>query len=130
MKFAMILSFALFCFHSQAHAWNSGRADYCTAQDKGWEEHWGGHSSCSECLRKHGKCVETCYSKEYKVVVTGIVRDGWSNTDREEEFFGVGDSEWQAESEALRNCSWRNAYNCRTKSSESRDNLVSSNRCQ
>lgn len=106
-----------------------GRADYCTASDRGWEEHWSGHSSCGECLRKHGKCVERCYEKEYRVTVTGLVRDRWNNTEREEEFSAYGHSEWDAEDRALRDCRYRDAYDCRVKSRDTENREVSSRSC-
>lgn len=105
------------------------RADFCTYQDKGWEEHWSGHDSCQECTRKHGKCVETCYTKEYKVVVTGLVRDRWSNSEREEEFVGYGQSEWRAESDAYQACQYRNAYNCQVKRRDTDNREISRSMC-
>lgn len=132
MRLAILsVLFCVFSVSAQARDWggSSGRADYCTYQDKGWEEHWRGHDSCQDCLRKHGKCVETCYSKSYKVKVTGSVRDYWNNSEREEEFLGYGESEWRAESEAIQACQYRNASNCQVANRDTESREISRSTC-
>lgn len=48
----------------------------CSASDAGYEEHWGGHSNCGDCLRKHGNCVERCNRDEFSCTAEGTRRDG------------------------------------------------------
>ncbi len=50
----------------------------CSATDKGWEEHWGGHrsrgfnlrdlenSACQKCRKKHGTCNFNCVTEEVR----------------------------------------------------------------
>lgn len=42
----------------------------CRADDAGWEEH-SSHFSCHECLREHGRCIETCSEISYTCEVEG-----------------------------------------------------------
>lgn len=78
----------------------------CSAQDRGWEEHFGGHRSCGECMDRHGSCVETCEYSEWTCVVEG---QRWG---RRAEFEGYGYSDREAEREAYRNCEDRGARFC------------------
>ena len=41
----------------------------CKASDRGWEEHFGGHKSCDECLEHHGECEMKCYSYEFTATI-------------------------------------------------------------
>lgn len=56
---------------------NNGYGSYgrvnCTAQDLGWEEHWGGHGggpselrACQECLQSHGDCRFNCSVEQFR----------------------------------------------------------------
>ena len=45
----------------------------CTAQDMGWEEHWGGHGggpsemdACRDCLSSHGSCRYSCSVQQFR----------------------------------------------------------------
>lgn len=79
----------------------------CSAQDRGWEEHLGGHRSCGECISRHGSCVETCEFTEWNCEVEGR---RWGRT---AVFEGYGYSQYEAEREAFENCERRGARFCR-----------------
>jgi len=106
----------------------------CTASDRGWEEHWGGHRDCRECLRKHGKCVEKCYINEFVATAEGY-NHGYRYTE-----MASGDSRWEAERRAIRRCEMRgdrgrrgrhgrDNNRCRVINVESRKNLYSNRNC-
>jgi len=98
----------------------------CTAGDRGWEEHSGGHYSCGECLSYHGSCVETCRSVDVECRAEG--RDAYG---RVYSAFGRGYDRWQAESDAMRNCQY-NAYGarCYIVTCNQRQNIVSQRNCR
>jgi len=60
----------------------------CSATDKGWEEHWGGHrsrgfnlpqlesSACSKCFKKHGTCNFRCVTEETRCTARFKSDDG------------------------------------------------------
>jgi hypothetical protein len=105
----------------------NGRPGYgvqCVAQDRGWEEHSGGHYSCNECLREHGECVETCSTRMTECQVDGADRSG-----RRISFLGRGDSRWTAEDDAMRAC-YYNAQNCYVVSCQDRSQTVSNRSCR
>jgi hypothetical protein len=77
------------------------------AEDRGYEEHGGGHASCYDCLREHGRCVETCYARQFECVATG--RDRWGNLNSVR--LAYPDRRY-TETEVLRVCS-QTMYNCR-----------------
>lgn len=98
----------------------------CSASDRGWEEHWGGHSSCGSCLQEHGDCTETCKESTQVCEVQG--RDAYGTMVT---FTGVGGDRWSAEAEARRSCEWnRNMRSCVTVSCRSQDRTVSTRRCR
>lgn len=78
----------------------------CTAHDRKWEEHFGGHRSCEECERRHGRCVEVC---EYLQVECVAVGTRWG---RPAEFEGYGNNRREARWRALENCERRGGRNC------------------
>jgi hypothetical protein len=96
----------------------------CNYSDKGWEEHFSGHSSCGDCLADHGECVERCYEEYYTCTARGTDYYG-----RVEVVRGMSDREWQAEDEALNECSYRRLSNCRIQNCDRDNELVSSRNC-
>lgn len=103
---------------------NPGYAVTCVSNDDGYEEHWGGHYSCGECLSHHGNCIETCSSRMTECQAQGIDRYG-----RVINFLGRGDIRWRAEDDAMRNC-YYNATNCRVTSCQDRQDVVSRRSCR
>lgn len=98
----------------------------CSAQDRGWEEHFGGHGSCGSCLQKHGECVETCTEQREMCEVEGL--DYYGRTRR---YMAMGPDRWSAESEARRQCEWdRDNRSCRTISCRAENRTVSSRSCR
>lgn len=95
----------------------------CSARDKGWEEHWGGHDSCGSCQSKHGDCVETC-SLEYSTCdAVGVDYLGNQITVK-----GAGDDRYNAAQVAVNLCQ-RNFANCRVVNCNSEAEQVSSRYC-
>lgn len=105
---------------------NHGRNNYdikCGYSDKGYEEHWGGHNSCHECLQKHGKCIERCYEEETTCTAEGI-RNGYT-----QQFSVTDKNSWRTEERAVRQCELSGYDDCRLIKCESDDRLVSRQRC-
>ena len=96
----------------------------CSAEDKGWEEHWGGHSSCDVCLSKHGECVESCHEQSYRCTAEGSDQTGSTQTFQAQDI-----TRWRAEDEALYRCQ-RYLYNCRITSCQEEQQLVSRRDCR
>lgn len=90
---------------SQARYWEGNVT--CRAFDEGWEEHWGGHSTCGDCLSRHGGCYEKCTTESYRCTVKMTMSDGSVR-----EFRGSGQDRWDAENEASRQCSWSHGGSC------------------
>lgn len=82
----------------------------CQADDAGYEEHYGGHRNCRECLQVHGECVETCsrITETYTCNYQGIYPDG-----RTQMFTGFGQTQYQAEQDAVYQCRRYGLYDCR-----------------
>lgn len=95
----------------------------CVAVDRGFEEHWGGHSSCSSCLRKHDKCVKKCYEVYYISRAEGI--DEYGN---KVEHVEAGFSRYKAENLALQGCQAK-ANHCKVTDTQRRKELASTRRC-
>lgn len=111
----------------------------CTASDKGWEEHWGGHSAsnwnleqatgqaCAECKRAHGRCGLWCGTPAYQCKAellengrTRIVM-GYPNADR-----------YYAERDAMDRCQYEAHYShgyCRMQGCETVWNTVRQQDC-
>lgn len=85
----------------------------CTAMDRGWEEHFGGHvgqswdfnaalqQACGECKRLHGRCNVSCAQRAYVCQVqapNGMMVWG-----------SPMPSQWDAERDAMNRC----GYGCR-----------------
>lgn len=99
----------------------------CKASDAGWEEHWGGHDSCGECLSRHGKCEETCSQQFYSCVVEG--KTGRGHVERTIEFQATGSTRWDAEDRARDRC-WRShATGCRLVTCDSESEVISRKGC-
>ncbi|WP_255490074.1 hypothetical protein [Bdellovibrio sp. KM01] len=96
----------------------------CSATDKGWEEHWGGHSDCHSCLKKHGSCTETCSANYYATKAEGVDYRGYKMT-----IESRGDTRYEAEREALRACN-RRYSECKIVSSTSQSETVSRRSCR
>jgi hypothetical protein len=118
----LVVMFAIGFFAQMSNADNLFRFRpqlTCYAADAGWEEHWGAHKTCSECLSHHGRCNETCSQNYYRCTVVG--ETGYGNSQREMEFVGFGNSRWEAERDARNQC-WRahasgcNDYKCNSES--------------
>ncbi|WII73582.1 hypothetical protein QJS83_06815 [Bdellovibrio sp. 22V] len=101
-----------------------GPAVTCSATDDGWEEHWGGHRDCRECLKKHGDCIETCSAKFYTCQAEGIDYRGYRTT-----IEGRGDYRYSAEREAIDRCQYR-YDNCRIVSCSETNETVSRRSCR
>ena len=98
----------------------------CTAADRGWEEHAGGHYSCGECVAYHGNCLETCRSNDFQCTVEG--RDAYG---RVFAVHGRGYDRWQAENEALRNCRYQSyAGHCYVRGCNQQTYIVSQRSCR
>lgn len=98
----------------------------CKSYDDGWEEH-GWHSSCGECLSRHGGCYERCYKISYRCTAKGTSSDGSQQT-----FQAIGRDRSYTADEALSRCQSSGANNCTISQysdcSEDQD-VVSSKRC-
>lgn len=115
----LLLCFGLSTLTAQA------RSDLrCSAADKGWEEHFGGHRTCGECLQKHGKCVETCSLDYYDCEAQGRDSRGASIV-----VSGSGEDRFEAERNALRRCD-RYFTGCSVSSCSSKSQTVSRKDCQ
>ena len=98
----------------------------CTAADNGFEEHWGGHRSCGECLAEHGNCTERCYATSYTCTITGVDENGGTQT-----FEGYSNySQYDARQRGLDRCYWSRLNNCQVTGCNSRQELVSRRSCQ
>ena len=97
----------------------------CAATDAGFEEHWGGHRSCGECLAQHGRCIETCQTNSFVCHAEGLSRFG------RDTFEAYSDrSEAEARDEALDRCYDSGARNCRAIRCDSNRQIVSQNSCR
>lgn len=96
----------------------------CKAQDRGWEEHRGGHYSCGECMRAHGQCIETCAQQNFQCEAQGI--DYRGNVLR---FVGEARDQYRAQDQAMRNCS-NNARSCRIVVCNNQEQVVSRRSCR
>lgn len=96
----------------------------CSARDNGWEEHWGGHSSCRECLAKHGNCIETCQERFYTCEAEGTDYRGYRVT-----IEARGGSRYSTEREAVNRCQYR-YDNCRIKQCRETNETVSRRSCR
>lgn len=98
----------------------------CSASDRGWEEHFGGHSDCNSCLRKHGQCVETCSTQSYRSIAEGLDYRGYRMTVE-----ARGDSQYQTEREAFERCARMYRYsNCHIVSTSPETEIVSRRSCR
>ena len=95
----------------------------CAAYDTGSEEHYGGHSSCSDCLSDHGSCEERCYEIYYECSAQGTDRNGQVLT-----FTATARDEYRSQDEALRRC-YRDANNCSSRGCQRNGNLESRRAC-
>lgn len=96
----------------------------CSATDNGWEEHWGGHGSCRECLKKHGDCVETCSIKNTTCTAEGVDYRGYKMTVQ-----GRSEYRFDAEREAMDRCQYR-YENCRITNCSENSEQVSRRSCR
>ncbi len=88
-----------------------GRGLSCQAVDAGWEEHFGGHNSCRECLRHHGNCIEKCSSEVFVATARGIDRRGRDRRAYDVDGYAYEDR-WQAERSAIDECQRRRLNRC------------------
>lgn len=96
----------------------------CTASDNGWEEHWGGHGSCHECLSKHGDCTETCSANYFQCTAVGINHRG-----EEERMMGRDQDQYYAEDMALDRC-YRYLRHCRVENCVRDQETISRRSCR
>lgn len=96
----------------------------CTVQDRGHEEHYGGHRSCGECERRHGSCVETCRADYYSCKAEGRDYRGYTMT-----IEAKGETRYEAENVAMRRCD-RQLSDCRPVSCNSESETVSRRSCR
>lgn len=106
---------------------NPGRPNLtCSVQDNGWEEHWGGHRSCQECLGKHGSCVETCSTSYFTCKAEGVDYRGYKMT-----LEGRGQSRYESERQVMDLCQRNYRYNnCRIVSCNENSETVSRRSCR
>lgn len=123
-----------------------GRASLeCSAGDRGWEEHWGGHVSrgwdlgrsaaeacrlCKQPTGPHGECTVTC-SEPMQACRWEFVPDqgpaqegGWGRPEQDS---------WRAEEEALDRCrreNWGRQGRCRVSRCERQDRTLLRERCR
>ena len=118
----------------------------CSATDRGWEEHWGGHishgydlyasrdSACRSCKKPtgpHGDCDVRCAAPEilcsYEFVAddNGAVQDSGQGEPRETSY----DAEDAATSRCMRN-NWGRPGRCRIRSCERQDRTLLWDRCR
>lgn len=95
----------------------------CRADDRGWEEH-SSHRSCGECLAQHGSCIETC-----SVSSTQCEARGYDYRGAELRFVGQGQSRYEAENQAIRNCAY-SAGRCQVINCSSKEDVVSRRDCR
>ena len=95
----------------------------CKAVDRGWEEHFGGHGSCGECLRKHGRCQEECSEEGFTCLVVGV-RGG-----RQREFYGYGGNPRRALNRAYDECEYRGFRRCEERGCNRESRVVSRRNC-
>lgn len=96
----------------------------CRSVDRGWEEHSGGHSTCDECLQRHGECVERCSLSYTTCEVTGRDYAGVTITLK-----AAGSDRYDAERSALNFCQ-KSFSNCSISSCSSSSETVSRRECQ
>ena len=97
----------------------------CRAYDRGFEEHSRGHDSCFSCQRQHASCIERCESIEWVCRAQGGDGHGHLYFSRP----GRGDTQGQAEREALRNCARERLFRCRVASCNRTQGQVITRRC-
>ncbi|WP_413287715.1 beta-sandwich domain-containing protein [Bdellovibrio sp. HCB337] len=90
----------------------------CTASDDGWEEHWGGHSTCEACMAKHGDCVERCDLEYVRVFGIGVDMYG-----RIGKFEGRAPDSWSAKLDMQRVCDYYRLGSCEEDPSKSQSNF-------
>lgn len=103
---------------------SNGSGVTCSASDSGWEEHWGGHGSCSSCLAKHGNCTERCTQSEYECTAEGELREGQVET-----VSAYDRDEYYARDRALERCYRSRLRGCRVTGCTSQAVEVSSRTC-
>ena len=98
----------------------------CTYTDTGWEEHWGGHRSCQECLSKHDNCNETCSADYYVCKAQGTDYRGYvMNLETR------ADSRYDAERQVMDLCQYNYRYaNCHVTTCDSHSDTVSRRSCK
>ncbi|OFZ25701.1 MAG: hypothetical protein A2381_00090 [Bdellovibrionales bacterium RIFOXYB1_FULL_37_110] len=108
--------------HGNGNSYNSGLR--CQATDDGWEEHFGGHSSCGACLREHEDCTMRCYEDEVVATAEGRNQYGEIQTvtamDRDSIY---------ARERALDRCYNQRLSNCTIVDTDTNSRLVRSERC-
>lgn len=100
----------------------------CSASDKGWEEHWGGHSTCQKCMEKHGDCTETCTATDTVVYGTGYDVYG-----RIAKFEGRGGDSWDARRDMQSVCDYYRLSRCESdsgKSDSTHSDVISRRSCR
>lgn len=97
----------------------------CTYQDEGWEEHWRGHSSCGECLSRHGNCLEVC-TAEFEVC--DVDTEDWNGRRWVEHVRGR--DRWEAEDRARSLCYSRNYRYCQVIRCNPQQERVSTRSCR
>ena len=104
----------------------SGGGFSCTYNDAGFEEHFGGHGSCSSCLKSHGECNEECSATSYSCTASGTSTAGAVETTE-----GFSDfSENDARDRALDRCVMAGNKNCVVADCDPERKLISSRSCR
>ena len=107
----------------------SGGGFSCTYNDAGFEEHFGGHGSCSSCLKSHGECNEECSATSFACSASGTSLSGNGGTMETAE--GYSDfSESDARDRALDRCVMAGNKNCVVDDCEPQRKLISSRSCR
>ncbi|QDK36688.1 hypothetical protein [Bdellovibrio sp. NC01] len=106
---------------------NPGRPNItCSARDNGWEEHWGGHRDCRECVAKHGNCTETCSASYFTCQAEGVDYRGYKMT-----LEGRAPSRYETERQVMDLCQRQYRYqNCRIISCNENSETVSRRSCR
>ena len=131
---------------TEAHAFSRGLGHVengqflnCSYSDNGYEEHWGGHESCSDCLSHHAACTESCDKSVQVCTALGSPRPteighrpGEPNPPAVQLVSIVGisaESDSEARTNAMVACAQGGYYECRVDSCRSERQNVSIRDC-
>lgn len=83
----------------------------CAAYATRGERHREGHRDCRSCERMHRDCYQSCGRRTYQVEVIGQVAN-FGKVKVWKRWTAYGETRWQAEEKAMRECRWARADRC------------------